>query len=95
MSAHPEATPRPETGSLALRMAEALLLRRGSISVAEISALPGVDGQEESFALLNRLGNMYHPVRYSERLIEGERIRRSPTITLTGAPDIRRAARRA
>ena len=94
MSAHPETTMRPETGSLPLRMAAALLLRRGSISVAEISALPKVDGQEEAFAILNRLGNMY-PVRYSERLIEGERIRRSPTITLTGTPGIRRAARRA
>lgn len=94
MSAHPETTQRPETGSLALRMATALLLRRGTISVAEISALPGVEGQEDAFALLNRLGNTY-PVRYSERLIEGERIRRSPTITLTGATGIRRAARRA
>ena len=94
MSAHPEATPQPETDSLALRMAAALLLRRGSISVAEISALPKVDGQEEAFAILNRLGNMY-PVRYSERLIEGERIRRSPTITLTDASGTQRVARRA
>ena len=93
MSAHPETTPQPETGSLALRMAAALLLRRGTISVAEISVLPGVKGQEDAFALLNRLGNTY-PVRYSERLIEGERIRRSPTITLTGT-GTRRAARRA
>ena len=92
MNASPETIRRPETGSPALRMAAALLLRRGSISAAEISALPGVEGQEEAFALLNSLGSIY-PVRHSEQLIAGERIRRSPTITLTGATRIRRAAR--
>ena len=83
---------QPTANSRALRMAAALLLHRGVISLDEIAALPGVDSQEEGVALLGRLSEAY-PVELGERLIDGERIRRSPTLTLTRAPLGRRSAR--